>query len=95
VSSWLNGVKIILDDFLKCYKFIPDRIFICGGGSRVPLIRSGLKKEKNFKVLDIGNENNFSEISCLALKNFYLNLPDEKDIFKLIFKRVIKLIQNQ
>ena len=35
------------------------------------------------------------EASCLALKKLYLDLPDEKDVFAPIFKRVIKLIQNQ
>ncbi len=95
ISSWFNGVKIVLNDFLKNHKFIPSKIFICGGGSRISLIKSCLKKEKSFKVSDIENGKNFSEISCLALKKFYLNSPNEKNIFTPIFKRVIKLIQNK
>ena len=95
ISSWMNGVKIVLGDFLKEYKVLPNKIFICGGGSKFPLIESGLKKEKGFKVLSIGDKTESGEISCLALQKFYLGLPDEKDIFAPIFKRVIKLIQNQ
>lgn len=95
ISSWFNGVKIILNDFLKNHKFISEKIFVCGGGSKLPLIKLRLKKENNFKVLDIGDEKDFSKISCLALKRFYNNLPNDKNIFTPIFKRVIKLIQNQ
>lgn len=94
-SSWMNGVKIVLDDFLKEYKVLPNKIFICGGGSKFPLIESGLKKEKGFKILNAENETESGDISCSALQKFYLDLPDEKDIFAPIFKRVIKLIQNQ
>jgi len=92
--SWLNGIKIIINDFLKNFKFIPEEVFICGGGSKFPLIKTCIKKENNFKIVSIGDEHNFEKISCLALKNFYKFLPDDKNIFTLIFKRVIKLIQN-
>ncbi len=93
-SLWFNGVKVILSDFLKNYKFIPDKIFVCGGGANIPPIESYFKKEKKIKVLNFGNKNNLSEISCLALKKIYKELPDEKNIFAPIFKRVIKLIQS-
>jgi len=95
LSCWINGVKIVFREFFKEYKFLPNRIFICGEGSRFPLIESALKKEKGFKISNLGSEANIEEISCAALKKLYLGLPDEKDIFAPIFKRVIKLIQNQ
>jgi len=95
ISSWTNGIKIILGDFIKEYKILPNKIFLCGGGSKLPLIELSLKKEKSFKVLSIENKTGGEEISCSAIKKFYLNLPDEKDVFTPIFKRVIKLIQNQ
>jgi len=95
MSSWLSGVKIVFDDFLKDYKFLPNKIFIAGGGAKLPLIESGLKKEKKFKVLNVSNLTELENVSRLALKSFYLNLKEEHDIFSPIFKRVIKLIQNQ
>jgi mRNA-degrading endonuclease HigB of HigAB toxin-antitoxin module len=95
ISSWFSGVKIILNDFLKNHKFIPDKIYICGGGSKIPLIKSCFKKERKIKVLDIGDKKSFLKISCLALQKFYLSRPNEKNVFVPIFKRVIKLIQNQ
>ncbi len=94
-SSWMNGIKIVLGDFIKEYKVLPNRVFVCGGGSLFPLIESNLKKEKGFKVLNIENKSDGESVSCSAIKKFCLNLPDEKDVFVPIFKRVIKLIQNQ
>jgi hypothetical protein len=94
MSSWLSGIKIILNDFSKNYKFIPERIFICGGGSKLPIIKTYLKKENNVKIMDVNEKEDFLKISCLALKKFNNNLPDDKSVFAPIFKRVIKLIQN-
>jgi hypothetical protein len=74
---------------------LPNRIFICGGGSKFPLIESTLKKEKGFKVSNVEDFSESEIASCWALKKLYLDLPDEKDVFAPIFKRVIKLIQNQ
>ncbi|MDP2860864.1 MAG: hypothetical protein Q8N98_04090, partial [bacterium] len=95
ISFWMNGVKIILGDFFKEYNILPNKIFICGGGSKFPLIESSLKKEKGFKIVNMENSLESGGVSRLALKKLYSDLPDEKDIFAPIFKRIIKLIQNQ
>lgn len=95
ISFWMNGVKIILGDFLREHKILPNKIFICGGGSKFPLIELILKKEKGFKILNLENCLESGEASCWALEKLYSSLPDEKDVFAPIFKRVIKLIQNQ
>jgi cell division ATPase FtsA len=89
ISSWQKGVKFVLEDFYKKYKFLPSKIFLCGGGSNFPLIENSLKKEKEFKILKL------EEDSCSALKRVYDDWPDGENIFLPILKRVIKLIQNQ
>jgi len=88
VSSWLKGIKIILEDFIKEYKFLPAKVFLCGGGCGLPVIESALKKEKKFKISYIEK----TPISSLA--ELYADSLKEKDIFQLIFKRAIKLIQG-
>jgi len=95
ISSWMNGIKIVLSDFIKEYNGLPSRVFVCGGGSKFPLIESNLKKERGVKILSIENKSESEGVSCSAIKKLYLSLPDEKDIFAPIFKRVIRLIQNQ
>lgn len=89
ISSWLNGIKVVLKDFFEEYKFLPSKIFLCGEGSKIPLIESHLKKEKGFKVVK------FEETPCSALKKLYDDLANEKDVFSPIFKRIIKLVQTQ
>ena len=89
ISSWQKGVKFVLEDFYKKYKSLPSKIFLCGQGSKFPLIESNLKKEKKFKILKLEKD------SCSALKRVYEDWPGGENIFLPIFKRVIKLIQNQ
>jgi len=101
ISSWLKGIKVVLDGFADKYKFIPPKIFLCGEGSKLPMIESGLKKEKEFKInyifprdiLKIENKTKLEEMPVMALAELYLDLPAEESIFPPILRRVIKLIQ--
>ena len=89
--SWLNGVRVILSDFIKEYKSLPVRVFLCGNGSRLPMIENGLRKEKGLKI---NNNLQSEEASIQALMKLYLDLPEENDVFPSVFKRIIKLIQG-
>jgi len=93
-SFWFKGLKIILKDFSEKYDSLPNKIFLCGGGSKMPFIESNLKKEKNLKILNIEESNNNGSLSCVALDQLSSNLLDEKNMFSPILRRVIKLIQN-
>jgi len=96
ISSWLSGVNVVVDEFLKKHEQ-PSKAFLCGGGSNLP----GIKREidKNFKtklifpreIGKIENRTKFQEVPCLALAN--LALAGESE-FSNILKRVIRLIQN-
>jgi len=102
VSSWLNGIRIVMDDFLKGYKSLPSKIFLCGGSCNLPLIESELKRNKNLKIhyisplniVKIENRTKFQEIPTLALANLYLDLPEEKNILAFTLKRIMRLIQS-
>lgn len=89
VSLWLNGIKVVLKDFFEEYKFLPSKVFLCGEGSKIPLIENHLKKEKKFKISEL------EKTPCLALKKLYNDLADEKNSFSLVLKRTIKLVQTQ
>jgi cell division ATPase FtsA len=92
-SFWFKGFKIILKDFSEKHNSLPNKIFLCGGGSKMPFIETNLKKEKNLRILNIEDLNNES-LSCVALDQLSSNLLDGKNTFSPILKRVIKLIQN-
>jgi len=92
VSLWLNGITIVLEDFLEQYQSLPSKVFLCGEGSKLPIIRSALKKEKGIKI---ENKNYFNENNCSALIDFCAKRQKEGDLLLPVFKRVIKLIQSQ
>lgn len=93
-SFWFKGLKIVLKDFSERYDSLPNKIFLCGGGSKMPFIEFNLKKEKNLKILNIEDSDNNKSLSCVALDQLSSNLLDGKNMFSPILKRVIKLIQN-
>ncbi len=93
-SFWFKGFKIILKDFSEKYDSLPNKIFLCGGGSKMPFIESNLKKEKSLKILNIEESDDNKNLSCIALDQLSSNLLEEKNIFSPILKRVIKLIQT-
>ncbi|MFH1460835.1 MAG: cell division FtsA domain-containing protein [Patescibacteria group bacterium] len=45
LGIWLNGVELVLEEFNQA-EYFPPQIFLCGGGSLLPEIKSILKKEE-------------------------------------------------
>lgn len=101
LSSWVGGVKVVLDELSKNYKSFPSKIFLCGGGSNLPLIKDVLKKKGNFKIsfissreiIKIKNKTKFEEIPSLALAALALESPEASE-FSAILKRAVRLIQG-
>ena len=100
ISSWLNGVKFVLDEFLRKYKLLPLKILLCGGGSNLPGIKESLKKKGGFQIkfisprefIKIENRTKFQEIPSLALAN--LALETKSTEFSSTLKRIVRLIQG-
>lgn len=101
VSSWSGGVRIVLDEFLKKYKSLPRKVFLCGGGSGLLEIQEVLKKRGNFQIkllspreiVKIENKTKLQDIPCLALANLALEFPEATE-FSSTLKRVVRLIQG-
>jgi len=101
LSSWLGGVRVVLDDFSKKYRVIPSKIFLTGGGSQLPGIKELLKKKGSFKVetiplhkiVKIKNKTKFEEIPALALASISLEAHQIND-FASILRRAVRLIQG-
>lgn len=101
ISSWLAGVIIVLDDFLKKHKTLPSKILLCGGGSNLPGIKKALKQRGDFQIklispkeiIKIENKTKLDNIPCLALAELASKSIKETE-FSPILKRVIKLIQE-
>ncbi len=101
ISSWLSGIKVVLDDFSKKHKSLPLKIFLCGGGSKLPGIKEALKKKSNFQVKSISpqiiikveNRTKLDNIPCLALADLALK-SSETTMFSSTLKRVMRLIQE-
>jgi cell division ATPase FtsA len=87
-SSWLKGVKIVFSDFAQKYKSLPEKIFLCGEGSKMPLLEKELKKEKGFRI------NRIEEMPILSLAKLCPGILKEEGIFLPILKRVTRLIQG-
>lgn len=101
ISSWLGGIKVVLDEFLRKYKSLPRKIFLCGGGSSLPGIEEALKKRRNFQIkfilprefVKIENRTKLQDIPCLALAKLALDTPEATE-FSSTLKRVVRLIQG-
>lgn len=99
--SWCGGVRVVLDELLKKYRILPAKIFLCGGGSNLPVIKEILKKRTSLKadhislseVFKIKNKTKFEEIPSLALAALVLESL-ETDEFSAILKRAVRLIQG-
>lgn len=101
IHSWLGGVRVISNDFLKKHESFPKRVFICGGGSELPGIKKALEKEEKFEVMkipfreiiNIENKTRLQNIPSLALSR--LALESAKDtFFSSTLKRIIRLTQE-
>lgn len=101
ISSWSGGIKVVLDEFLRRYKSLPKKIFLCGGGSSLPGIKEALMKRRNFQIkfilprefVKIENKTKFQDIPCLALSELALESPKATE-FSSTLKRVVRLIQG-
>jgi len=101
LTSWVGGVKVVLDELFKNCKSFPSQIFLCGGGSNLPPIKDVLKRKGNFKVSPIfsrefskiKNKTKFEEIPSLALAALALESPEASE-FSAILKRAVRLIQG-
>ncbi|PJE57736.1 MAG: hypothetical protein COU82_00250 [Candidatus Portnoybacteria bacterium CG10_big_fil_rev_8_21_14_0_10_38_18] len=101
LSSWIGGVKVVLEEFFRNYKLLPSKIFLCGGGSALPAIREALKKKGGFKtsfispreIVKIKNKTKFEEIPSLSLAALALESPEASQ-FSAILKRAVRLIQG-
>lgn len=101
ISSWSAGVRVVLDEFLKKYKALPSKIFLCGGGSSLPGIEQVLKREGNFKIksilpreiVKIENKTKLQDIPCLALANLALDTFETTE-FSSTLKRAVRLVQD-
>jgi len=101
ISSWVNGVKVVLEEFSKKYRALPSKVFLCGGGSEFPGLKENLKEKRKFQiksipsreVTKIENRTKLQDISCLALANLSLESPEANE-FSSILKRAIRLIQG-
>jgi len=99
--SWVGGVKVVLGELSKSYKSFPSKIFLCGGGSNLPLIKDVLKKKGDFEIsfissreiIKIKNKTKFEEIPSLALAALALESPEASE-FSVILKRAVRLIQG-
>jgi cell division ATPase FtsA len=101
ISSWLGGIKVILDEFSKKYKSSPRRVFLCGGGSNLPGIKEVIEKKGSFDInfilprefIKIKNKTKFQDIPSLALAVLALESPEATE-FSFTLKRIMRLIQE-
>ena len=99
--SWGGGVKVVLDELLKKYRVMPSKIFLCGGGSNLPIIKDVLRKRMNLKanhispseIIKIKNKTKFEEIPSLALAALVLESLEINE-FSATLKRAVRLIQG-
>jgi len=99
--SWCGGVKVVLNELSKKCKSLPAKIFLCGGGSNLPIIEEVLKKRINLKIefispseiIKIKNKTKFEEIPTLALAALALESPEANE-FASTLKRAVRLIQG-
>ena len=50
VTVWAAGVELVIEE-LAGGDLLPGRIYVCGGGSRLPEIRAALEAESFWKHL--------------------------------------------
>ena len=100
ISSWLGGIKVVSNDFLKKHKSFPRRTFICGGGSELPGIKKALEKEgrevmqiPSREIINIENRTRLQNIPSLALSSLALEAIKD-NLFSSTLKRVIRLTQD-
>lgn len=100
ISCWANGVKVLLEEFLKKYGVLPKKVFLSGEASLLPGIKETLEKKGLIpefilprEIIKIKNKTKFQEIPCLALANLSLEFP-KNNLFAPLLKRVIRLIQD-
>src|SRR5215217_3353523 len=53
VAVWAAGVELVMDE-LAAGEMLPSRIWVCGGGSRLPEIREAVAAERFWKRLPFG-----------------------------------------
>lgn len=101
ISSWSAGIRVVLDEFLRKYKSLPRKIFLCGGGSNLPGIEKVLKGGRDFQIkfisprnfVKIENKTKLEDIPCLALAELALESPEATE-FTSTLKRALRLIQG-
>ena len=62
VAVWAAGVELVIEE-LAGGELLPSRIYLCGGGSRLPEIREALAAERFWKRLPFARP---PEVSLMA-----------------------------
>ena len=62
VSVWATGVELVMEE-MAAGEMLPARIYLCGGGSRLPEIREALAAERFWKRLPFARA---PEVSIMA-----------------------------
>jgi cell division protein FtsA len=62
VNVWAAGVELVMEE-LAAGEMLPSRIYLCGGGSRLPEIREALAAERFWKRLPFSRP---PEVSIMA-----------------------------
>jgi len=100
VSSWLGGVKVVLNEFFEKHNSFPKQIFLCGGGGDLPEIKKALESMDGVEVITIlpheiskaENKTKLQNIPFLALSNLALE-RSKNNLFSSTLKRAIRLIE--
>jgi cell division protein FtsA len=85
VSVWAAGVELVTEE-LAGGKPLPGRIFVCGGGSRLPAIREALAADRFWKRLPFSRPPEVTVMSpgqVEAIEDATKLLVDQQDVTPL------------
>jgi cell division protein FtsA len=74
VSVWLSGVELALEEFCASDRFqdnklLPTKMYLCGGGSLLPDLKTALQEKKWTKVLPFAKEPSVQYIKPAQVSN--------------------------
>jgi cell division protein FtsA len=85
VEVWAAGVELVLEE-LAAGDLLPGRVYMCGGGSRLPEIRDGLENERFWKRLPFARPPEITLMSpdqIDAIEDSTALLVDQQDVTPL------------